>query len=62
MLLLVLVMRTWLQLLSDPWTVVVVVRCLTMLLGKGERVLDEMCWGCVWAVLLQMAVGVVVDL
>ena len=55
-------MRTCLQLLSDPWTVVVVVRCWMMLLGKGERVLDEMCWGCVWAVLLQVAVGVVVDL
>ena len=39
-----------------------VVRCLTLLLEKGERMIDGMCWGCVVAVLLQMVVGVAVDL
>ena len=38
-----------------------VVRCLTMLLEKGERMIDGMCWGCVAAVLLQMVVGVWAD-
>ena len=39
-----------------------VVRCLTMLLEKGERMIAGMCWGCVVAALLQMAVGVGPDL
>ena len=33
-----------------------------MLLGKWERVIAGKCWDCVLAVLLQMVVGVVVDL
>ncbi len=39
-----------------------VVRCLTMLLEKEERMIDGMCSGFVAAALLQMAVGVAVDL
>ena len=38
------------------------VRCLTMLLEKVVRMIAGKCWDCVLAVLLQMVVGVAVDL